>query len=98
MTNVPEQCDCGGKIRFGECRDCGQPAGNPAANVSAFVQCPFWAIPLIPFHFGDPTRCAKCQVERAQPAHLWPCGCLRNDAGAHRVGCPEHPKGVNPNG
>lgn len=28
------------------------------------------------------------------PAHLWPCGCLRNDAGAHRVGCPDHPEGV----
>jgi hypothetical protein len=25
---------------------------------------------------------------------LWPCGCLRNDAGAHRVGCPDHPEGV----
>jgi hypothetical protein len=30
----------------------------------------------------------------ALPAHLWPCGCLRNDAGAHRVGCPDHPEGV----
>lgn len=28
------------------------------------------------------------------PTHLWPCGCLINEAGAHRVGCPEHPEGV----
>lgn len=28
------------------------------------------------------------------PAHLWPCGCLINEAGAHRVGCPDHPEGV----
>lgn len=27
----------------------------------------------------------------------WLCGCLRNKAGAHRVGCPAHPEGVNPN-
>lgn len=26
--------------------------------------------------------------------HLWTCGCLINDAGAHRVGCPDHPEGV----
>jgi len=25
--------------------------------------------------------------------HLWPCGCLPNEAGAHRVGCPDHPEG-----
>jgi hypothetical protein len=31
---------------------------------------------------------------RVIPAHLWPCGCLINDAGAHRVGCPDHPEGV----
>jgi len=28
-----------------------------------------------------------------QPGHLWLCGCLINDAGAHRVGCPEYPQG-----
>lgn len=22
------------------------------------------------------------------------CGCLRNEAGAHRVGCPDHPEGT----
>jgi hypothetical protein len=22
------------------------------------------------------------------------CGCLDNDAGAHRVGCPDHPEGI----
>lgn len=22
------------------------------------------------------------------------CGCLRNEAGAHRVGCPDHPEGI----
>lgn len=26
--------------------------------------------------------------------HLWSCSCLRNDAGAHRVGCPDHPEGI----
>ena len=25
---------------------------------------------------------------------IWRCGCLITDAGAHRVGCPEHPEGV----
>lgn len=25
-------------------------------------------------------------IER--PAHLWPCGCLRNDRGAHHGDCP----------
>lgn len=24
---------------------------------------------------------------------LWLCGCLVNDAGAHRVGCPDFPEG-----
>jgi hypothetical protein len=28
------------------------------------------------------------------PGGLWLCGCLINDGGAHRVGCPEHPEGV----
>lgn len=28
------------------------------------------------------------------PGHLWPCGRLINDAGAHRVGCPDYPEGV----
>jgi hypothetical protein len=23
-------------------------------------------------------------------SHLWPCGCLINDAGAHRGDCPEY--------
>jgi hypothetical protein len=27
---------------------------------------------------------------------MLPCGCLDNSAGAHRVGCPEHPEGVRP--
>lgn len=31
---------------------------------------------------------------RVIPAHLWPCGCLKNDAGAHRVGCADHLEGV----
>lgn len=33
----------------------------------------------------------------ARPSHLLPCGCLPNDAGAHRVGCPDHPEGVHGN-
>lgn len=28
-----------------------------------------------------------------RPAHLWPCGCLVNDADAHRKGCPVYPEG-----
>jgi hypothetical protein len=27
--------------------------------------------------------------------HLWPCGCLRNDGGAHRGACPDY-RTVNP--
>jgi len=27
---------------------------------------------------------------RLTPAHLQPCGCLRNDAGAHRGQCPDY--------
>lgn len=36
------------------------------------------------------------ELDREHPehAHLWKCGCLRNDGGAHRVGCPDHPEGV----
>ena len=36
---------------------------------------------------------APGQFTDPAPAHLWPCGCLRNDAGAHRVGCPDYPEG-----
>ena len=25
-----------------------------------------------------------------QPLHLWPCGCLINDRGAHRGDCPDY--------
>lgn len=25
-----------------------------------------------------------------QPLHLWPCGCLINDRGAHRGACPDY--------
>jgi hypothetical protein len=28
----------------------------------------------------------------------WMCGCLINEAGAHRVGCPDHPQGVRGSG
>jgi hypothetical protein len=37
-------------------------------------------------------------VEFAVHVHraLLPCGCLKNEAGAHRVGCPDHPQGVRP--
>ena len=38
-------------------------------------------------------RICRCAQLRAQATHLWPCGCLPNKAGAHRVGCPEHPQG-----
>ena len=30
---------------------------------------------------------------REPESHPWPCGCLINDAGAHRVGCPDHTRG-----
>jgi hypothetical protein len=36
------------------------------------------------------------QYEEARMAErgLWLCGCLINDGGAHRKGCPERPEGV----
>lgn len=33
-------------------------------------------------------------AEISPPDHLWICGCLRNQGGAHRVGCPVYPEGV----
>ena len=60
-------------------------------------------------HGGEYDLCAECCAEwrlqthetpigpsriRSLQSHLWPCGCLINDAGAHRVGCPDHPEGV----
>jgi hypothetical protein len=39
-------------------------------------------------------KAAKRAARSRRPSHLWPCGCLKNDAGAHRVGCPDHPEGV----
>jgi hypothetical protein len=33
-------------------------------------------------------------IRQALEAYLWRCGCLVNDGGAHRVGCPEHREGV----
>jgi hypothetical protein len=37
MTNVPEQCDCGGKIRGGSCRDCGQVPPSPVDALMAEI-------------------------------------------------------------
>lgn len=47
-------------------------------------------------HYADDCDCRNCRRQRAKrtPTHLWTCGCLCNDAGAHRVGCPDHPEGV----
>lgn len=42
-------------------------------------------------YYGDVYWSGTDQVKLV---HLWPCGCLINDAGAHRVGCPDHPEGV----
>jgi hypothetical protein len=41
------------------------------------------------------SRAVAAYMQRfAQPAgHLWPCGCLVNDADAHRKGCPVYPEG-----
>ena len=41
-----------------------------------------------------PEVAAISQWMLGRPSHLWLCGCLINDAGAHRVGCPDHPEGV----
>lgn len=30
----------------------------------------------------------------AQDENYERCGCLKNEGGAHRVGCPDHPEGV----
>lgn len=35
-------------------------------------------------------------VRRVDPMPWASCGCLQNDAGAHRVGCPDFPEGVRP--
>ncbi len=35
----------------------------------------------------------KILVQRAGSETYYNCGCLRNDAEAHRVGCPEYPQG-----
>lgn len=36
----------------------------------------------------------EARIAAAREAHYFTCGCLRNDAGAHRVGCPDHPEGI----
>lgn len=47
-----------------------------------------------------PYRQARAGIELGdavlalETSGLWPCGCLVNDAGDHRVGCPEYPEGV----
>ena len=47
---------------------------------------------------GTTTRTTLHEVRPASPdplrTHLWSCGCLINDAGAHRVGCPDYPEGI----
>ena len=47
-----------------------------------------------PLGVWDTEAEAYAAIVGRPPSHLWPCGCLRNDAGAHRVGCPDHPEGV----
>lgn len=37
---------------------------------------------------------AELDNRHPEHQHLWKCGCLVNDGGAHRVGCPDHPEGV----
>lgn len=34
------------------------------------------------------------QLLAKQQTETWTCGCLVNNADAHRVGCPDHPEGV----
>ncbi len=47
-----------------------------------------------PFVKREP-GCQFCAAyQHPRHAHLWPCGCLINSAGAHRVGCPDYPEGV----
>lgn len=47
-----------------------------------------------------PYRQSRAGIELAdavvalESSGLWPCGCLVNDGGSHRVGCPDHPEGV----
>ncbi len=45
-----------------------------------------WSLP------ADVTTLVRRQLSRR--SHLDACGCLRNEAGAHRVGCPDFPQGV----
>jgi hypothetical protein len=42
------------------------------------------------------TSGVRAEPDKAPRSYLWPCGCLINNAGAHRVDCPEHPEGVRP--
>jgi len=37
---------------------------------------------------------AEARQARLTRSGRLPCGCLDNEAGAHRVGCPDHPEGV----
>jgi hypothetical protein len=57
------------------------------------------------YHDGDRTydsawryaiaRTMEGDQQAAEPPFpLWACGCLQNEGGAHRVGCPDHPEGV----
>jgi hypothetical protein len=52
------------------------------------------------YHDGDRTHDSawRYAIERTLEGEtappLWTCGCLKNKGGAHRVGCPDHPEGV----
>lgn len=39
-------------------------------------------------------NCGSCIREDAEQHYTQACGCLKNEAGAHRVRCPVFPEGV----
>lgn len=54
-----------------------------------------FGMPTRALHESDENFARRCAVLRGVQAmgNTWICGCLRNEADAHRVGCPEYPEG-----
>lgn len=65
-----------------ECRPCA------AATQSGVIQCDNDR-KLGSRYCPDHQRFMATTPDPDRP-HLWMCGCLVNDSGAHRVGCPSH--------
>jgi hypothetical protein len=64
-----------------------EPGGEWRQNLAGDPYGAHWRANPVPPYEPDPPP-------QWSPSHLLPCGCLDNEAGAHRVGCPDHPEGV----